>query len=166
MMRAASTPYLGSQFDDFLFAPVGEEESGMVLSVVSALARLNLDPWQEAAKLTGLPVGTATQRLASLIAALPDAPPARLSPGATATRLIALLPRQTRFNLAPRETPTGAGAATNPRAAVAFAIVMALMLVTQSIILASRQPAAHADDAGAPASSSVVIQAPPPDPGR
>ena len=97
VMRAASTPYLGSQFDDFLFAPIGEEENGMVLSVVSALARLNLDPWQEAAKLTGLPVGTATQRLASLIAALPDAPPARLSPGAIATSLIALLPRQTSF---------------------------------------------------------------------
>ena len=138
----------------------------MLLSVVSALARLNLDPWQEAAKLTGLPVGTATQRLASLIAALPDAPPARLSPGATATRLIALLPRQTRSNMGPRETPIRAGAATNPRAAVTFAIVMALMLVAQSIILASRQPAAHADDAGVPASSSVVVQAPPPDPGR
>ena len=64
MMRAASTPYLGSQFDDFLFAPIGEEENGMLLSVVSALARLDLDPWQEAASLTGLPVGTATQRLA------------------------------------------------------------------------------------------------------
>jgi hypothetical protein len=56
MMRAASTPYLGSQFDDFLFAPIGEEENGMLLSVVSALARLDLDPWQEAASLTGLPV--------------------------------------------------------------------------------------------------------------
>jgi hypothetical protein len=28
----------------------------MLLSVVSALARLDLDPWQEAASLTGLPV--------------------------------------------------------------------------------------------------------------
>ena len=138
----------------------------MLLSVVSALARLNLDPWQEAAKLTGLPVGTATQRLASLIAALPDAPPARLSPGTTATSLIALLPRQTSSNMALRETPIGAGAATNPWAAVTFAIVIALMLVTQSIILASRQPAAHPDDAGAPASSSVLLQASPPDPGR
>ena len=138
----------------------------MLLSVVSALARLDLDPWQEAAGLTGLPVGTATQRLASLIAALPDAPPARLSPGTIATRLIALLPRQTQSNVAPREAPTGAGAATNPRAAVTFAIFVALMLVTQSIILASRQPVAHAGDAGAPASSSVVVEAPSPDPGR
>ncbi len=138
----------------------------MLLSVVSALARLDLDPWQEAANLTGLPVGTATERLASLIAALPDAPPARLSPGTIATRLIALLPRQTRSDVAPRETPTGAGAVTNPRATVTLVIFMAVMLVTQSIILASHQPTAHTDDTGAPASSSVAVQAPPPDPGQ
>jgi len=164
-MRAASTPHLGSQFDDFLFAPIGEEENGMLLSVVSALARLDLDPWQEAAKLTDLPVETATRRLASLIAALPDAPPARPSPGTIATRLIALLPRQTSSYTAPRETPTCAGAATNPRAAVTFAIVMALMMFTQSIILASRLPAVQAGDAGAPASSSALLQASPSNPG-
>jgi hypothetical protein len=67
MVRAASIFGLGREFDDFLFAPIGEEPNGMSLSVVSALARSNVDPWQEAAKLARLPAKTATQRLASLI---------------------------------------------------------------------------------------------------
>ena len=73
---------LGSEFDDFLFAPIAEESNGMLLSVISALARLDLDPWQEAIKLAGLPGETATKRLASLlIAALPGGPSAHLDPG-------------------------------------------------------------------------------------
>jgi len=68
-----------TEFDNFLFAPIGEESNGMLLSVLSAMAPLDIDPWQEAAKLSGLPEGAATRRLASLIAALPDE--ARPSPG-------------------------------------------------------------------------------------
>ena len=81
---------LGPEFDDFLFAPIGEEPNGMSLSVVSALARSNVDPWQEAARLARLPVQAATQRLTSLIAALPGR---QIDGGAIAARLIALLPR-------------------------------------------------------------------------
>ena len=33
------------EFDDFLCASVGEEENGMALSVMSAFARRNVDPW-------------------------------------------------------------------------------------------------------------------------
>ena len=54
MPCTASISYLGSEFDDFLFAPIGEERNGMPLSVVSALARSDLDPWQEAAQLARL----------------------------------------------------------------------------------------------------------------
>ncbi len=42
---------LGSEFDNFLFAPIGVDKNGMVLSVVSALARLDVDPWEEAEEL-------------------------------------------------------------------------------------------------------------------
>jgi hypothetical protein len=51
MTRTVSIPGPGSDFDAFLFAPVGEERNGMLLSVLSALARLDVDPWQEAARL-------------------------------------------------------------------------------------------------------------------
>lgn len=92
MTNSASISRLGSEFDDFLFAPIGEDRNGMLLSVLSALARLDIDPWQEAAKLAGLPEESATQRLASLIAELPDEPAAHPGPATIAARLIALLP--------------------------------------------------------------------------
>ena len=38
------------EFDDFLCASIGEEENGMALSVMSAFARRNVDPWEEAAE--------------------------------------------------------------------------------------------------------------------
>jgi hypothetical protein len=94
MIRAASATALAPEFDDFLFAPIGEERNGMLLSVVSALARLNVDPWQEAANLAQLPRTTAARRLASLIAELPDTPSTLLAPGANAARLITHLPRR------------------------------------------------------------------------
>ncbi|HZL59045.1 MAG TPA: hypothetical protein VFC38_05045 [Stellaceae bacterium] len=81
MTRAVSVSLLGSEFDDFLYAPVGEDGNGMRLSVLSALARLDVDPWQEAAKLARLPGKTAIERLASLIAALPDGPSAQRDAG-------------------------------------------------------------------------------------
>src|SRR5471030_962988 len=83
-----------SAFDAFLFAPIGDDrKDGMMLSVLSALARQGVDPWQEAARLAVLPGKTATQRLASMIAALPETPSAHPDPGMIAARLIALLPR-------------------------------------------------------------------------
>jgi hypothetical protein len=73
MTRSASVSRLASEFDNFLFAPIGEDRNEVPLSVLSALARLDVDPWHEAANLARLPKETATQRLASLIAGLPDA---------------------------------------------------------------------------------------------
>src|SRR5271170_8089798 len=104
---------LGPEFDDFLFAPIGEDSNGMVLSVLSALARLDIDPWQEAANLSGLPGGAATQRLASLIAALPDESSAYPDPATVAARLVALLPRPANPNIPSRATLFGAGAVTH-----------------------------------------------------
>ena len=75
----------------------------MLLSVLSALARLDIDPWQEAAKLARLPGETATQRLAALIAELPDEPSADPDPVTIAARLIALLPRPTDRNIPSRK---------------------------------------------------------------
>jgi hypothetical protein len=89
----ASFSTLGSEFDDFLFAAIGEATNGMPLSVVSALARMDLDPWHEAASLAAMSVETATGKLTSLLAALPDPALKRLEPGITAARLIALLQR-------------------------------------------------------------------------
>jgi hypothetical protein len=60
-----------SEFNEFLFAFVGEEKSGQQLTVLSALARLGLDPWGEAARLSDLPKEAATHALAAVIGKLP-----------------------------------------------------------------------------------------------
>ena len=69
MTRSARVSVLTPEFDDFLFAPIGEERNGMLLSVLSALARLGVDPWLEVANLTRMPKETATARMVSLITA-------------------------------------------------------------------------------------------------
>ena len=61
-----------SEFNDFLFAFVGEEESETQLTVLSALARLGLEPWGEAARLSELTKEAATNALAAAIHSLPE----------------------------------------------------------------------------------------------
>ena len=53
MTRAAAASIQQSQFNDFLFAPMGNEKNGMLLTVLSALARLDVDPWREAGSRRG-----------------------------------------------------------------------------------------------------------------
>ena len=57
--------------NNFLFAAVGEERNGIPLSMMSALAQLDLDPWEEAARLSALAKQEAIERLTELILRLP-----------------------------------------------------------------------------------------------
>jgi hypothetical protein len=93
MTHAALSPLLGREFDPFLFASVGHQQNGMLLSVLSMFARLDVDPWQEAARLARMSKVTATARLSALIAALPEAPTAGVPIESVAGDLVALLPR-------------------------------------------------------------------------
>ena len=150
-----------SEFDAFLFAPIGEDKNGMLLSVLSALARLDVDPWQEAAKLARLPGETATQTLASLIRALPDGSLAYPDPGTIAARLIALLPRRrASSNIPSRETLLGVSPVTASHAVMYAMIVNVtyLAIALGAYIVANHQPRAQFDNAHAPASSTVFPQ--------
>lgn len=149
MTGASSASPFGPEFDDFLFAPIGEDRNGMLLSVLSALARLNVDPWREAAKLARMPVETATRDLASLIARIPEGPSVRPDPGTIAARLIALLPKSS-----PRETPRGGGAAPTKSRALLFVILMVLVLGAHTVMEA-RRSAAEGDTPSAPISDSI-----------
>jgi hypothetical protein len=93
MPNAQPSRFLGTEYNDFLFARIGEDGNGMFLSVLSALARLDLDPWQEAADLARLPFDAAVGRFSKLITTLPDQFSVMRDSGAIATRVIALLPR-------------------------------------------------------------------------
>jgi hypothetical protein len=84
-------PY--SRFNAFLFASIGEDGNGMPLSVVSALARLDIDPWQEAARLSDLPKTAAAAALDGLIRRLPAGRWDSSDTRKIAARLIELLPR-------------------------------------------------------------------------
>ncbi len=53
-------------YDAFLFESLGVEDSGMELSVLSALARAGLDPWAEARRLAGLPRQAAVAAIVKL----------------------------------------------------------------------------------------------------
>jgi hypothetical protein len=81
-----------SDLQNFLFAPVWDEKNGTTLSILSALARLDMDPWREAARLADMPRSVAATTLASILARLPG-DNLKLSDSATLSqRLVEFLP--------------------------------------------------------------------------
>lgn len=92
------TPHLSvtktkPNFEAFLLAPIGDERNGMVLSVLSGLSRLNLDPWDEAERLSHLPRAQAVEALGHRIDQLPRGAWHASDAAAIAGRLVDLLPR-------------------------------------------------------------------------
>lgn len=84
---------LRRDLEGFLFAQVGEGVDGMPLSVISALARLGLDPWEEAGRLSSFSSIEAAEQLARLIADLPNHAFRLTEARKIAAGLVALLPR-------------------------------------------------------------------------
>lgn len=83
-----------SEFNDFLFTSIGEEKNGSELTVLSALARLGLDPWSEAARLSALPKEAATSALTAALARLPEGAWKASEAPSIALRLVDHLPRR------------------------------------------------------------------------
>jgi hypothetical protein len=81
-----------SEFGNFLYAPIWEGQGGASPSVLSMLARLDMDPWAEAARLAALPRQVAAASLAEILSQVPRN--ANVSPddGSAADRLVGLLP--------------------------------------------------------------------------
>ena len=82
----------GNDFDPFLYAFVGKDRNGSAVTVVSALARLGLDPWEEAARLTNSGQEAARGQLGAMLAGFKDVPALGLDHGAVAAKLAGLLP--------------------------------------------------------------------------
>jgi hypothetical protein len=91
VLRTAYAPVL-PEMDSFLFADVGKEVDGIPLSVLSALARLGVDPRDEAARLSRLTSKAAASQLARLFARLPDRPWTPTEIRRIAKRLVERLP--------------------------------------------------------------------------
>jgi hypothetical protein len=133
----------------------------MSLSVVSALARLDIDPWAEATGLTQMSTEAATERMRLLIASIPEQSPPRSDPEAIVARLIALLPPR-HYNSKPtsiRNSPGRTVVVTINWRVLAFFILMGFMLGVQ-IMTRSIQPPAQTD--GGPGLAPSVVQAPTP----
>ena len=159
MTQSASISVLGSEFDDFLFSPIGKDKNDTPLNVLSALARLGIDPWQEAAELTGLPRENAIERLAFSIATLPDRASTHLEHGAIAARLIALLPRQTSSEILTGGTLANDGDVTKFRAGIYMSVVLIAFTLVAQWVVVSRQPA-RVGNVEASASSAAFPQLP------
>ena len=136
MTHAALTPLIGPEFDKFLCASVGEDRNGTGLSVLSALVRLNVDPWLEAASLARMPRAAAVLRLTALIEELPDEPagviPAKTSPA----DLVALLPRANNFNVGSSDSVLAStGGQTQILMALSAFAIMILIVFAISALL-------------------------------
>jgi hypothetical protein len=87
------TATLRTDFDAFLFASIGEDANGLPLTLLTVLARLGVDPWQEAEDLAALPIEPAMQRLVARLEATPNGPASATDTVNVANRLIKLLHR-------------------------------------------------------------------------
>jgi len=81
-----------SDLQEFLFAPVWDEKSGTPLSILSALARLGMDPWGEAARLAEMPRAGAVSALSAILARLPRSEPEVPDYSRISERLVQFLP--------------------------------------------------------------------------
>ena len=144
LVTAAASVFFFKPDDDFLYAPVGADKSGMTLSLLSALSRLDLDPWKEAAELSELPTDTAAQSLASQIARLPGGRWESTDVRAIADRLIELLPHRSSTEVRLEEKPHLWGM---KRSTVVLACVA---LGLAGLVIAVKWDRSRADDAAAP----------------
>lgn len=93
---AARHPNLGQEYSAFLYATIGVDANGSAVSVLSAMARANLDPWHESQALADLSASAAARRLGSLIEEVLGGSIKLDDPGQSTDRLIKLLPRRAR----------------------------------------------------------------------
>ena len=95
-----------SNLGTFLYADVGTELNGSALTILSVVARLGKDPWEEAARWARLPKAVVIDSLAQDIAQMPLAPSALAEIRATAARLALLLPAQAQCMRQAKVEPT------------------------------------------------------------
>jgi hypothetical protein len=146
MQSAASVVFFQPEFNDFLYAPIGGAPNAMPVSVLSALSRLDIDPWLEAATLSALPKEDATQRLATTIARLPGRQWALADCDAIAERLTRLLPRRQQQS---DTTVTTVRPQLPPRLTATHLIsvsVLVFLIVIASLWIRSDHAAAPIDD--------------------
>ena len=129
MTHAALSPLIGREFDEFLGAPIREDRNGTTLSVLSALARLDVDPWQEATSLARMPKEAAAERLTALIDALPREPASALPSQMSAVELVALLPKGKTPDVRPSDSASGTTNLQQTQMLIGLTALILMMLI-------------------------------------
>lgn len=143
-----------SDLNAFLFADVGMELNGSNLTILSILARLGQDPWAEGARWTKLPRAAAIACLAGSIGKMPLSPETLANTTAIASRLIVLLPLQSR-------TPvSGVGAAIIPWVMPGWVPIVALCVFLLISLTLSITSAPISPSSAAPQMAQTIDDAP------
>ena len=107
----------GSDYDAFLFAELGEDRTGAAVTVLSALARLDLEPWTEARELARLAREDAQVRLTTHFEAITDIPALALAGEGRAAKLVLLLPKRAPLRVS---KPLEAGTNNSPNISISW----------------------------------------------
>lgn len=122
-----------AEFERFLYASVGEDRNGAVVTVLSTLARLGLDPWTETAELVTLGRDAARSRLETLLARFRDVPALASEHGRVARDLSQLLPESTPSHALKRAASTVTDG--RPGASAAIWAVLAIFFLLFQIFM-------------------------------
>ena len=117
-----------SRYNQFLYAPICDEANGMQLSVLSALARMDVDPWQEATRLAAMPKAIAERTLVSTLDQVLGKSCHRSETEVIAARLAQLLPQPDQgVTITPTETARVGAQRTYWLVWLGFALAISLL---------------------------------------
>ena len=133
MTRAISIAPTATGFEDFLYTRISQDDAVAPLSVLSVIAGYDIDPWEEAARLSRLPESAAIEELVALLGALDAASATPPGPACTAARLIALLPHRRGLPFSLRDTFTAARAVQWPSVLLVVGILFFLACIALMI---------------------------------
>ena len=144
----ASIP--SSECNDFLLAIIDEAPNGTQLTVLSALAQANVDPWEEAVRLSAMSKVTAEKTLVSMFERIPGRNWSPSEEATIAARLVKLLP--------PRGGGgTEAATMTLAEASIAlFWLAWISLAIATSILSVPRHPAATVDSSVSALSGAIA----------
>ena len=118
-------------YDVFLYSSVADQENGTPISVLTALARGNCDPWEEAARLAKLSPDRAERELVELLAGGVDRKVSFVELEAAAKRLVPMLPLRRKINHATVAVSIGTDAARQLTYWVVWFAIITMLIVAQ-----------------------------------
>lgn len=142
-----------SRYEDFLLAAICDEPGGMRLTVLSALARMNVDPWEEAARLAALATADAQKTLVSTLNLFPGKRQRSAETELLAARLLALLPKAGENTIAKESTIT-----EGRTRRYSYWLMWLCLAIAMSLLVSQQKGATTA--AGDPEVASKAVSAP------